>query len=338
MTGRGEAANFTRLEWVRAWLLREMGIDPYPGTLNLVLDADDRRAWTSRGAGERRLEPPDPQWCGARCHAVRVNDMLPAAIVVPEVPEYPPDQVEIVASIALREALSLSDGVRMSVQSRGPLSVRAVIFDVDGTLVDSLTAFRVVAERAAAPHGFSITEAVVREALNTSRHFWDLVVPPEQADRARMMEAMTRAAARMWPEVLREHGRVFPDAVRLLRELRGRGYVLGIVTGSRRGSIAPLEDAGALDLFDAVITGEQVERRKPDPEGLLMCVDALGVAPEDAVYVGDTPLDIQAARAAGMGAVGVLTGACDSAGLTVCGADHIVSSLERVAEIVSLRT
>src|SRR6266850_3187405 len=116
-----------------------------------------------------------------------------------------------------------------------PLRVRAVLFDVDGTLVDSLTAYRVVAERAAAPYGLTISDAVVREALNTTRPFWDLALPPDFADRAEMMETLRNEAARLWPEVLREHGRVSPDAERVLTGLHDQGAKLGIVTGSRRG-------------------------------------------------------------------------------------------------------
>jgi phosphoglycolate phosphatase len=336
VTGRGEAASFTTLAWVRDWFLREQGIDPYPGTLNLRLDDDlGRRAWQAlRARGGTPIEPPDARWCGAWCHAVRVNGFLPAVIVLPDVPGYPADQAEIVAAVPLRATLSLSEGEQVRIVERERLRVRAVIFDVDGTLVDSLTAFRVVADRAAARYGFAITDAMVREALNTSRDFWQVAIPSGYPDRDAVARELSREAERLWPDVLREHGRLYPDVQTTAQALREEGLGLGIVTGSRRGSIGPLRDAGLLDAFGAVVTGEDVRRRKPDPEGLVKCADALGVDPCDAVYVGDTPLDIQAARRAGMGAIGVLTGACDSAGLTACGADHIVSSLDRLARVL----
>src|SRR3989442_6459825 len=92
------------------------------------------------------------------------------------------------------------------------LRVREVIFDVDGTLVDSLAAYRVVAERAAAPYGLTISDAVVRDALNPTRPFWDLALPPDFADRAETMEKLRREAARLWREVVPERGRSCPDA------------------------------------------------------------------------------------------------------------------------------
>jgi HAD superfamily hydrolase (TIGR01509 family) len=336
VTGCGEAAAFTRLDWAREAFLRELGIDPYPGTVNLVVEEDaDRAGWSDlQSRPGYIIDPPNPNWCRARCYAVRLNGWLPAGVVIPDVPGYPPSQVELVAALPVRQTLSLGDGDRVAIETSDPLYVRAVIFDVDGTLVDSLTAFRVVAERAAAPYGVTITDAIVREALNTSSSFWDLALPPDCADRIATMEACTREAARLWPEVLRDHGRVYADVGRVLRALRDRGLKLGIMTGSRRGSLQPLRDDGLIDLFEALVTGDQVARRKPDPEGLIACAGALEVAPADAVYVGDTPLDIQAARAAGMFAVGMLVGAGDSAVLSACGPHHLVPSHGRLLDVL----
>lgn len=81
--------------------------------------------------------------------------------------------------------------------------------------------------------------------------------------------------------------------------------------------------------------GADVSRRKPDPEGILKCLAELGVAPDAAIYVGDTPVDIQASRAAGVRAVCVLTGAGDSALLSSHWPDRLVSSHARLAEIVT---
>jgi HAD superfamily hydrolase (TIGR01509 family) len=120
-----------------------------------------------------------------------------------------------------------------------------------------------------------------------------------------------------------------------LELLQGAGVRLGIVTGSRSSSLESLDESG-LTAFDAIITCRDVARRKPDPEGLLKCAAQLGIKPSEAVYVGDTPLDIQAAHAAGMAAVAVLTGAGDSASLSAAGADCIISSVGQLAEVLEL--
>jgi HAD superfamily hydrolase (TIGR01509 family) len=329
-SGRREAAGFTQLDWVRARFLDALGIDPYPGTLNLIINRDDDvKAWDAlRSSPGFAIAPPEgTTFCPGRCYAVRVNDQLPAGIVVPEVPGYPEWQVEIVAALSIRDTLSLADGDVVTIDPWEPCAVRAVIFDVDGTLVDSLTAYRIVAERAAAPYGVMITDAMIREALNTTRHFWDIALPADFADRDRTMGVLRRDAARLWSDVLREHGRVRVDIAPVLRTLRDRGVKLGIMTASRRGSLDALRQSGILDLFDAIVTGEDVGRRKPDPEGLLMCAAGLDVPPREAAYVGDTPLDVRAARAAGMFSIAVLSGAGDSALLSAAGADRLIPSV-----------
>ncbi len=338
-TGRGEARAFTAVDWVREQFVRRLGIDPFPGTFNLVLeDARAQACWAAwTAAAGVRLDPPDPAWCGARCYPVRVQGRLPAAVVVPEVPGYPPAQVEVVAAVPIRDTFGLGDGDAVRLEASTPVRVRAVIFDVDGTLVDTVVPFRIVAERAAAPYGFAITDAIVREALNTNRSFWDLVIAPDHPDRASLTRTLSRTAAELWPAVLAEHGRVFRGVASLVAALRGHGARLGIVTGGHGPSLEPLRGDGLLDHFDVVVTARDVTRRKPAPEGLLKCADALGVAPADAVYVGDTPLDVEAARAAGMSAIALLAGAGDSALLSASGPDRVVATHEALLDVLHIR-
>jgi len=139
---------------------------------------------------------------------------------------------------------------------------------------------------------------------------------------------------RQWPEILREHGQTIPDLGRTLQQLKDWGMHLGIVTGSQGQSFQPLHEAGLLDFFEAVIIGSDVEQGKPHPEGLFKCLAALGVEAGEAVYVGDTPTDIQASRTAGMASVAVLSGAGDSALLSAEGPDWIISSHVRLPEIL----
>jgi HAD superfamily hydrolase (TIGR01509 family) len=151
------------------------------------------------------------------------------------------------------------------------------------------------------------------------------------------MEAMKQEAMRRWPEVLRQHGRVMPGLRKTLETLRERGLRLGIVTGSQSGSFLPLREEGLLDFFEIVLTGADVTRPKPDPEGLLKCATALGVGPGQAVYVGDTPTDVRASRAAGMAVVSVLSGAGDSALLSAAGPDWLIHSHARLSDIVEFK-
>lgn len=114
VSGIGQGQHFTRLDWARRQFMERLGIDPYPGTINLkVVEAQARTAWE----GLRELpgvpitNPNDgPHDCDARCYLVRVAERFEAAIVVPEVGGYPPDAIEIICAAGLREALGLKDG------------------------------------------------------------------------------------------------------------------------------------------------------------------------------------------------------------------------------------
>jgi HAD superfamily hydrolase (TIGR01509 family) len=315
VTGVGAGASFTQLSWARQQFIDKLGLDPYPGTLNLLIDTStDHASWVSLKARPGYpINPPDSQWCQARCYPVRIDDHLPGAIVLPDVPSYPPAQVEIIAALSLRAELALKDGDQLRLAVAGPLAVNAVILDVDGTLVDSVEAYHALAEQAGRSCGITIAPGIVRYALNVNH---------------------PTSARRLLPEVLREHANIFPNLRETLEKLRARGLKLGIVTGSQGGSLQLLHEAGLTDFFEVIITGGDVEKPKPDPEGLLRCLSLLGVQPGEAVYVGDTPIDVRASQAAGMATIAVLSGAGDSALLAAEGPYRIVPDHSHLDELL----
>lgn len=111
-TGLGEAAGFTTLDWALAAFRDRLGIEAWPGTVNVtVRSAEDRAAWERvKGLPGIVLPPPRPDWCSSRCYHARIDDRLAAAIVLPEVESYPEDKIELIAAVAVREALDLRDG------------------------------------------------------------------------------------------------------------------------------------------------------------------------------------------------------------------------------------
>lgn len=110
-TGLGLAVSFTAAHWARQGFIRLVGIDPYPGTLNLkITDEESRNAWVAlRGTPGHRLPAPDSKSCDARLYPVILGRGVAGAIVLPEVADYPADQVEIIAEVHLRQVLSLAD-------------------------------------------------------------------------------------------------------------------------------------------------------------------------------------------------------------------------------------
>lgn len=325
-TGVGQGSGFTALDWVRRAFVSAVGIEPFPGTLNLQLEPGHAlETWARVQAGPGIRIPGEQGACDARCYPVRVADRLPAAIVLPEVAGYAPTQVELVAAVPLRESLGLSDGDEVEVRGRPRGAVTAAIFDVDGTLINSVDAYHIAAGRAAAPLGYTVTHDMVREALNSQQPFWEIVIQDPAERTPDNIAALRRDTMHHWHTVLAEHVSVFPGLRGTLEALREGGLRLAIYSGSRGESFGPLERAGLLDLFEFVLTGDDVEEAKPHPEGVLRCTEALDVRPDVAAYIGDSVPDIGASHAAGVLAVGVLTGAADSAALSAAGADHLAA-------------
>jgi riboflavin kinase len=110
-SGLGEGRVFTRLDWAEQEFRAKLGYSPYPGTFNLQLrDAnwpETRARWLGgRGAA---IVPP-AGFCAATCYPVQLEGRITGAAVFPDVPGYPPDKVEVIAPVSLREALGVADG------------------------------------------------------------------------------------------------------------------------------------------------------------------------------------------------------------------------------------
>jgi pyrophosphatase PpaX len=179
---------------------------------------------------------------------------------------------------------------------------RVVLFDLDGTLIDSGPIILASMRHAALTVlGTEPDEELVRAAIGGP----GLVAQMRDLDPDRVDELVD--VYRAHNEPLHDTLESFDGVLDLLPVLRAEGRRLGIVTAKRRATVElafrrfpSLEDA-----FEVLVGAEDTERHKPDPDPLLEALDRLGERPEDAAYVGDSPFDVRAAKAAGTFAVAV---------------------------------
>jgi CTP-dependent riboflavin kinase len=117
-TGLGQATGFTGLDWARAAFIGQLGIDPYPGTINLLVGDDENRAvWAGVRAGDAIvIHPPRTDWCDAHCYKAIIAGQIEAAIVLPLLEGYPVDQIELIAAVNVRDALGVEDGDRVTIE------------------------------------------------------------------------------------------------------------------------------------------------------------------------------------------------------------------------------
>ncbi len=126
-SGIGQGRHFTQLDWARRQFIDKLAIDPFPGTVNVIIEAPDRlAAWQALAAtpGVRIFNPGSgPHDCDARCYPVTLDGPagpIPAAIVLPEVTGYSPAQIELICAINVREVLGVADGAHLSL-SQSPM-------------------------------------------------------------------------------------------------------------------------------------------------------------------------------------------------------------------------
>jgi pyrophosphatase PpaX len=141
--------------------------------------------------------------------------------------------------------------------------------------------------------------------------------------------------------VYREHNEPLHDQLQIcvgmddvLVALKDQGRKLGIVSAKRRRTVElAFASVEIGHLFDVVVGGDEHEKQKPEPDLLLLALERLGAEPATAAYVGDSPFDMQAARAAGMHAVGVTWGGIHVRE-ALTGADAIVDTPEELLAVL----
>jgi HAD superfamily hydrolase (TIGR01509 family) len=201
-----------------------------------------------------------------------------------------------------------------------------MLFDLDGTLVDSVPAHTAAWMRALRACGAQLTYDAVHDQIGKGA---DQLVPDLVGDEAaaRCGETAIRLHDRIYSREYLPRLRVFPAANMLFRELREQGCRIAIVSSARKPEVDRLvsQFAGPLDV---VLCADDVPRAKPDPALWRVAMQRLNLGPDQVVAVGDSPYDFQAARSLGIAGAGVLTGGFAEERLRRAGASRVYQDLD----------
>jgi len=213
-----------------------------------------------------------------------------------------------------------------------------IIFDVDGTLVDSQDLIVAAQHDAFQAHGIeppSRERALSIVGLSLREAFIALVGPESPVDSLAERYKAAFARLRADPDC---HEPLFPGAAEALRRLSEREDVtLGIATGkSRRGVAHLIERHGWESLFATIQTADDAPS-KPHPAMVEQAMQETGARPDETVMVGDSTFDMAMARAAGAGAIGVAWGYHRPEALSAAGAQRIVRSFDELLDAVQGR-
>ena len=216
-------------------------------------------------------------------------------------------------------------------QGRAFDSIRAIIFDMDGTLIDSIDLYHAILRDIMESLGMELTlsRELLFETLSHGKRLADIIFPPDMKNRGTNVEQFSTLAMNAFKETFaRGDVGLIDGVIPLFEELTRRGFRLAIVTSSITEVIVPFLKARKLDPYLNCVRGRaEVPQLKPQPDPLLRCMKILDVQPRESIYVGDSAVDIQAGKAAGAWTVGVLTGTSDLNRLKAEAPDAILDSV-----------
>jgi HAD superfamily hydrolase (TIGR01509 family) len=184
----------------------------------------------------------------------------------------------------------------------------AVIFDVDGTLVDSVDAHAEAWQRVLAEFGHGVPLARTRAQIGKGGdELMKEFLSPQDIEQHG--KAIDKRRSEMFKADYLEKVQPFPGVRALFERLLAEGHKLALGTSGNENEVAHYKKLLGIEDLDLVqTTSQDAERSKPHPDIFKAALDKLGVEAGEAVAVGDTPYDAIAAVKAGMGAVGVLCG------------------------------
>jgi HAD superfamily hydrolase (TIGR01549 family) len=205
-------------------------------------------------------------------------------------------------------------------------SINTLLFDWDGTLVDSAQLGLIAFEQSFATLGINFDHEIYAQVYSPNWYsvYEAMGLPQDQWQRA----------DELWIQHYGEqNAQLVAGAKSTIAALREKNYRLGIVSSGSDCRVArELKESGVAEFFEVVVCNEQMENKKPHPEGLQTAMRTVGCSAEEACYVGDSPEDIEMGRRAAVFTVGVRSGYPTSWKLQAANPDIYLKSLVELSE------
>ena len=212
---------------------------------------------------------------------------------------------------------------------------KTIIFDLDGTLLDTLQDLCLSVNYALRRCGFPerSLEEVRTFVGNGVRMLIHRAVPqdtPQPEEEACFQEFRAHYVLHC-----QDHTRPYPGIGEMLKSLKEKGHRMGIVSNKLQAGVTELHQAWFQETIDVAVGESEGIRRKPAPDMVFRALSELGSTTDDAVYVGDSDVDLETARQAGIPCISVLWGFRDRAFLSAHGASTFAVQPEEIPSILS---
>ena len=184
---------------------------------------------------------------------------------------------------------------------------KAIIFDMDGVIIDSMPYHFLAWYEALRPYGVRVScfDVYAKEGEKWSKTLKDLLVQAGKKPTRKLLTAIFSRRQKIFRKLFQRF--IFSGARELLASLKKQGYFLGLVTGSPRKEVAAILSAAILRGFKVIVAGDEVSKGKPHPESYLKAARLFDLAPAECLVVENAPLGIEAAKNAGMFCVAITT-------------------------------
>jgi phosphoglycolate phosphatase len=205
---------------------------------------------------------------------------------------------------------------------------KAFIFDLDGTLIDSLADIAESINRMLDARGYPrCQQEVFKQMVGDGMEKLVERALPEDVRNEALIKVCVEEYRAHYDTLWNAQTRPYPGIVEMLRTLQARGMKLGVISNKAHRFTVPMtEHFFGADVFDHILGQRTEVPRKPAPDGAHEMAAFLGLRTDEMAYVGDSGIDMQFAKSSGMRAVGVRWGFRSEAELIECGADVLLSS------------
>jgi HAD superfamily hydrolase (TIGR01509 family) len=214
----------------------------------------------------------------------------------------------------------------------------AIIFDLDGTLIDSLEVYyqdlKEIFRRMGLP---PVSRADVLRVMRSNLSPWETFIPADIPNQKEFIQRCIAIDREIWPTIYQKKAHLFPGSKSTIKFLFQKGIKLGVVTSGWQEDNEInqlLSKEGIFSYFEAIIMKTDTHRSKPAPDPILICLERLAVDSASAIYVGDAPDDIRAGKAAGTRTVAVLSGVGTVEMLKPLDPDWIIQGVEEIPNIL----
>lgn len=182
---------------------------------------------------------------------------------------------------------------------------KAVLFDLDGSLVDTETTGGEVIKKVLSEFSIEITQKETEHGIGiTARKFYEDLL--ESKGIKNRTDEILQRHMELYEESLKKDLKPFNGSTILPKQLKSLGYKLAIVSGSTRSQIEiVLNQIGIRQYFDLIVSCDDISKSKPDPEGYLIAARLLNLSPSECLVIEDSTSGIKAGKAAGMKVIGV---------------------------------